>query len=88
MPIHTLRRCGVVLFFVVLVSGCASSDEGFFSSGESRGSGTQASSECRRDATRCIYKGRYEQGERAYAEREAKRLNHAQLERLRRMAAK
>jgi len=35
-----------------------------------------------------MHEGRYEQGERAYAEDEARRLNKAQLERLRRLAVK
>ncbi|WP_419761609.1 hypothetical protein [Achromobacter pulmonis] len=32
----------------------------------------------------CIYEGKYEAGERDYAEDEAKRLNRAEMERLRR----
>ena len=39
---------------------------------------------CLRSPSRCIYKGSYEPGERAYAEDEARRLNQAQLDRLRR----
>ncbi|MFA1682466.1 MULTISPECIES: hypothetical protein [Achromobacter] len=34
----------------------------------------------------CLYDGKYEAGERDYAEDEAKRLNRAELDRLRRAA--
>lgn len=38
--------------------------------------------ECRVNRSACIYEGRYESGERQYAEQEARRLNQASLERL------
>lgn len=42
------------------------------------------SPECQRNPRSCIYEGRYESDERAYAEYEAARLNQMELERLRR----
>lgn len=45
---------------------------------------TVSNAECRRNPGSCMYEGRYESGERAYAEREAVRLNYAELERLKR----
>lgn len=87
MPISTLRRYGAPLFVAVLLAGCASSDSDTYSGGTGAGV-ARASAECQNNPDRCIYKGRYEKGERAYAEAEAKRLNQAQIDRLRRLAAK
>jgi hypothetical protein len=42
------------------------------------------SDNCAANRRGCIYKGSYEPGERSYAVEEAKRLNLAELERLRR----
>ncbi|OZI26879.1 hypothetical protein CAL26_01725 [Bordetella genomosp. 9] len=39
---------------------------------------------CSSSRSKCLYKGSYEPGERDYAEQEAKRLNLAELERLKR----
>ncbi|MYN14122.1 hypothetical protein GSY71_13330 [Pusillimonas sp. TS35] len=52
---------------------------------------TQASvrsDECRGNRRKCIYEGNYEAGEEAYAEQEARRLNQAQLAKLRRRAGR
>jgi hypothetical protein len=46
------------------------------------------SDNCKFLRSRCIYEGSYDAGERNYAEQEAKRLNTAELERLRRAFAK
>lgn len=40
---------------------------------------------CRSHPRSCIYEGRYDPGEREFAEEEAKRLNRAEGERLRRV---
>ncbi len=89
MSIHTLSRYGSVALLALLVSGCGSSSDGggIFSTGPFSGPST-VSNECKRDRSSCMHEGRYEQGERAYAEDEARRLNKAQLERLRRLAVK
>lgn len=86
MSIFTLSRRGVALFFIALVAGCSSS--GPTASDRSSGSSSYSSAaraggECA-SRSKCIYKGAYESGERDYAEAEAKRLNLAELERLRR----
>ncbi|TFL13963.1 hypothetical protein CSC67_07230 [Pusillimonas caeni] len=74
MSIQTLSRCGFVLFFVSLVSGCSL----IGSDASDRGG------ECRWNRSSCMYEGRYEPGERDYAEEEAARLNRASSVRLRR----
>ncbi|RTZ41100.1 hypothetical protein EKL30_15545 [Candidimonas sp. SYP-B2681] len=74
MVIQMVSRYGVALFFVALVSGCSSTGLG----------ASARSDECKWNRSSCIYEGAYEPGERDYAEEEAKRLNRAQSERLRR----
>ncbi|CAM4237722.1 Uncharacterised protein [Bordetella pseudohinzii] len=49
---------------------------------------SQASNECRWNRSKCLYDGKYEAGERDYAEQEARRLNLAEVERLRRAFGK
>lgn len=82
MSINTLSYCGLALFLVALVSGCSSST----SPGASSRNLTppRVADECKGNRSRCLYDGAYEPGERAYAEQEAKRLNLAEAERLRR----
>lgn len=46
----------------------------------------ERSAQCEQNPRSCIYRGRYEAGEREYAELEAARLNRASLERLRQQA--
>ncbi|MDS1142005.1 hypothetical protein RE432_16300 [Pusillimonas sp. SM2304] len=76
MLIKTSSRCGMALFFAALVSGCSSV--------------APASSErpnaCTWNRSSCMYEGKYEPGEEAYAEQEAKRLNRAAVSKLRRSA--
>lgn len=92
MSIHTPSRCSLALLLAALVSGCSSILPG--SSSSSPGTGSSAASErvvsdnCKFLRSRCIYEGSYDAGERNYAEQEAKRLNTAELERLRRAFAK
>ena len=78
MFIQTLGRCGVALFLIAIVSACSVIGPG--SSG--RGG------ECKGNRSGCMYEGSYEPGERDYAEQEAKRLNKAASEKLRRSAGK
>src|SRR3546814_5179414 len=79
MSIRTLSRCGAALFFAALVSGCSVLD---FGSDSGPRAGTASSSDgdgaCRWNRSNCMHEGRYEPGERDYAEQEAKRLNQAQ----------
>lgn len=89
MSIQTLSRRAVALLFIVLVAGCSSSgpkgaDSSYSSRSSSASSAAKVSDECRSSRSKCLYQGPYESGERSYAEAEAKRLNLAELERLRR----
>ena len=45
----------------------------------------RASNECKSNRKQCLHEGSYDVGERAYAEDEAKRLNLAESQRLRRL---
>lgn len=85
MSIQTFSRCGVAIFAAALIAGCASSGSKTPEQGatKSYSSTARAEGECA-SRGKCIYKGAYESGERNYAESEAKRLNIAELERLRR----
>ncbi|WP_263910905.1 hypothetical protein [Achromobacter sp. 79A6] len=90
MSIQTLCRGGFLLLCAALMSGCSSSSTPSPWSSPNSGSVTSGSPssrvslECR--VTSCLYNGKYEPGERDYAEAEAKRLNRAEMERLRRAA--
>lgn len=79
MSIQTLSRCGVALFLVTLVSGCSLMGGG---------AGSGRTDECKWNRSACMYNGAYEPGEKDYAEQEAKRLNQAQSERLRRSSVR
>ncbi|MDQ6212586.1 hypothetical protein [Achromobacter insolitus] len=85
MSIQTLSRWGVAIFAAALMAGCSSSGSKTPDKGgaKSYSSTARAGGECA-SRSKCIYKGAYESGERNYAEAEAKRLNMAELERLRR----
>lgn len=78
MSVQLFRRCGITLCLAALASGCSSIDL----------SQPALVNECKRNPSSCMYEGSYEPGERDYAEQEAKRLNRASLERLRRGAIK
>lgn len=74
----------MVLFLAVAGAGCSSTNPGVAAQdGDARVVTT--SLECRWNRSACIYEGRYESGERDYAEEEARRLNQASIERLRRV---
>lgn len=80
MTIQTLSRYGFALFLVALVSGCSlwGGDDA-----STETSYAERPSECRWSRSSCMYNGKYESGERDYAEEEAARLNKASLARLR-----
>lgn len=73
MNVRTLYVGGVLLVAAV-AAGCSSSPD---AREEPR------RDDCRRAAS-CIYEGKYEPGEREYAEREAERLNQEATRKLRR----
>ncbi|HEY9318681.1 hypothetical protein J2732_001932 [Achromobacter deleyi] len=91
MSIQSLSRYAAALVLAALASGCSSILPG--SSGSGSGEASSAASErvvsdnCKFIRSRCIYEGSYDAGERNYAEQEAKRLNKAELDRLRRAFA-
>ena len=88
LSIQMLGRGGLVVLLATLMSGCSSSSSiNPWSSPAAPGSGpdsSRVSLECRVSRSSCLYDGKYEVGERDYAEEEAKRLNRAEMERLRR----
>ncbi len=77
MSIQRFGRYGMALCLVGLVSGC--SMLGF---GETEQEIEE--NRCKLNPKSCMYEGSYEPGERQYAEEEARRLNKAASERLRR----
>ncbi|MEN5159364.1 hypothetical protein [Achromobacter spanius] len=86
MSILTISRCGAALFFVALVGGCSSSKPTTQEkAGMSNATPARASNECKANRKQCLHEGAYDVGERAYAEDEAKRLNLAESQRLRRL---
>ncbi|WP_345798443.1 hypothetical protein [Castellaniella sp. MT123] len=80
MSIQRISQIGAALFFLVLISGCASGGGGSADGGGAVGRDSQ----CRWNPRSCMYDGQYESGESDYAEQEAKRLNQAQTLRLQR----
>lgn len=81
MRIQAVTRYTVSILVIGLLSACSSSGPG--RAGVSSGAGWR-SSDCYGNRSSCMYEGRYESGERSYAEEEARRLNRAALQRLRR----
>ena len=86
MSILTISRCGAALFFVALVAGCSSTKP----TPEEKASATtttpaRASNECKSNRKQCLHEGSSDVVERAYAADEAKRLNLAESQRLRRL---
>lgn len=84
MSIQALSRYGVVFLLAALAAGCSSTNPGA-SSDEGDARVVSTSLECRWNRSSCIYEGRYEPGERDYAEDEARRLNQASMDRLSRI---
>lgn len=83
MSIQTLSRCGAALFLAALVSGCSVLDFGSDSGTRAGAASSGGDGACAWNRSSCMHEGRYEQGERDYAEQEARRLNQAQSARLR-----
>jgi len=77
MSIFTISRCGAALFFVAVVAGCSSSKP------TAAEKASMAATTPARSNDEC-----YDVGERDYAEDEAKRLNLAESQRLRRLFGK
>lgn len=88
MWIRVLGRCGLVLAVVAAAAGCSSSRGSGPAASEHVLSPSQASNACRWNRSKCLYDGKYDAGEREYAEQEARRLNLAEAERLRRAFGK
>ncbi len=85
MSINTLSRCGAALVLVALISGCSViSPVSSPSARQLTPTPPRVADQCKSSRRSCLYDGAYEPGERAYAEQEAKRLNLAESERLRR----
>ncbi|QAA93685.1 hypothetical protein CKA81_07415 [Pollutimonas thiosulfatoxidans] len=84
MFIQTLSRCGAVLFLAAVISGCSTGSPEAGPSASSRSPGLF--NPCTWNRSSCMYEGRYEPGEEAYAEEEARRLNRAAAAKLRRSA--
>lgn len=78
MSTRILRRWGSVLLLAGLVAGCSTPG-----SSSSRLPGSSYNP-CRLNQSSCNYNGQYEPGERDYAEQEARRLNQAEVQRLKR----
>ncbi|TAL78503.1 MAG: hypothetical protein EPN76_05575 [Burkholderiaceae bacterium] len=79
MSVRMLGRFSVMLLLIALVSACS-----LFGSHNSERTTSLRSSQCRQSPSSCMYNGAYEPGERDYAEHEAKLLNQASLDALRR----
>ncbi|AZY53598.1 hypothetical protein [Bordetella avium] len=81
-----IRYAGLMLLFASMtgctVSGPTGAVRALLPSLGGSGA-SNASVECRINRNACLYNGAYEPGERDYAEQEAKRLNAAELNRLR-----
>ncbi|QVQ27043.1 hypothetical protein [Achromobacter deleyi] len=88
MSTQTLSRCAAALLLIALAAGCSSSKPQASGKTGSTSASASKSNECKSNRGKCLYQGPYESGERDYAEQEAKRLNLAELERLRRSFGK
>ncbi|MNV30678.1 hypothetical protein D3C71_1219570 [compost metagenome] len=91
MLIQMLGRpavAAVALALATLVSGCSSILPGSSKPDPASAAASErvVSDNCKFLRSRCIHEGSYDAGERDYAELEARRLNQAELQRLRRMA--
>ena len=81
MFIRALCRCSVVLVLMGLMTACS-----IGGSDSSSSASRSFFNECTFSFGGCMYDGPYEPGEEQYAEEEARRLNRAQLERLRQLS--
>ena len=87
MSVQSMGRYGAALCLAMLVAGCSmfGSDKPQAQSQRQTSSASKVTAECKANRKKCLYEGAYESGERDYAEDEARRLNLAEVERLRRM---
>lgn len=83
MCISRVVRYVAPLAVAVLVSGCFSGPSGSTAAYDPV---MERRDDCRWNRSSCIYEGSYESGEADYAVEEARRLNRASIERLRRGA--
>ena len=81
--IQNLKRIAIASIITLSVSGCSIFNFGS-DSAKLPPPTKSASNPCAFNKSSCMYNGNYEAGERQYAENEARRLNQAQLERLKR----
>lgn len=88
MHFRFITRWAVMALIAVLVSACSlfGSKQQASRSGVIVRGPTVQSNECQWNRSSCIHEGRYDTGERAFAEQEARRLNQASLDRLMRNA--
>lgn len=86
MIMQTFSRCGIGLCLVILIAGCSSVETRRPDQATTGAGRAAADNGCLWGSGRCQFEGSYEPGEAGYAEAEARRLNQAQLERLRRHA--
>lgn len=86
MFIQILSRCGAALFLAALVAGCTITRPP--AADRTVSSSAQVSDQCKANRKSCLHEGSYDPDERDYAEAEAKRLNQAELARLRRSMGK
>ena len=82
MSIRMLSRCGAVLLFATVATGCSTGG----GTPQAGARATMPDIVCLWNRSKCMYEGPYEPGEEAYAEREAARLNRAEAAKLRRSA--
>ncbi|CAM3954120.1 hypothetical protein BOBR111200_18270 [Bordetella bronchialis] len=92
MSVRTLSRRVAALGLMALISACSSTSPKPSETGSAApdkpaptAQAAPAGDQCKGIRSRCIFEGSYEAGERNYAEQEAKRLNIAELQRLRRI---
>ena len=78
MTFQTLIRCAAALLLAGALAACS------FTEPRSDVRVLRQGDDCYGNRSGCMYEGRYESDERAYAEAEARRLNRAALQRLRR----
>ncbi len=89
MFLQTYSRFGVAIFLIALISGCSTTGIAELDHKDERVPPAKTVfNPCTWNRSSCMHEGSYEPGERHYAEQEAKRLNRAQIERLRTSSGK
>ncbi|OZI64033.1 hypothetical protein [Bordetella genomosp. 1] len=83
MAVKLLNHLGAAAALVLLVAGCSSSPKREADAAGPTTSAASADIQCKISRRLCMHEGSYESGERDYAEQEARRLNLAEAERLR-----